>query len=265
MFDDFILRALIAGIGIALVAGPIGCFIIWRRLSFFGDTLAHSALLGLILGVSLDINLMLSVFLISLLIGFFLIQLEKLSILPNDALLGLLSHSSLAVGLVILGFFSFINTDITGILFGDLLAVNTIDITVIWIGGTLIILILLKIWKSLLASTISYEIAEAEDMKPLKSKVIFILIVAGVVALSLKIVGLLLITGLLILPAAMARNLAASPIQMIILSTIGGVSSVIFGLIFSIELNSPTGPSIVVAALVLFVLSLIIKQINLVR
>ena len=144
MFDDFFIRALVAGIGVAFVTGPLGCFVIWRRLSYFGDTLAHSALLGVTLAFTMEFNIALSVFIISSLIALILIQLQKKTNLPGDALLGLLAHSSLAVGLVVIGFLTFIRFDIMGLLFGDILAVTVDDLTIIWVGGILI-LILIKL------------------------------------------------------------------------------------------------------------------------
>ena len=256
MLDDFFIRALIAGIGIALVAGPLGCFVIWRRLSFFGDTLSHSALLGVTLALSFDINIALSVFFVSSAVALVLLKLQKTTNLPGDALLGLLAHSSLAVGLVVISFLSFIRFDIMGLLFGDILAVAPNDIFIIWIGGALILLVLKIIWKPLFASTVNYELAEAEGMNPARVNAIFTILMAAIIALSIKMVGLLLITGMLIIPAAMARNLSNNPVQMVVYSVIGGLLSVIVGLFASLELNSPSGPSIITAALVLFILSL---------
>jgi zinc transport system permease protein len=256
MLDDFFIRALIAGVGIALVAGPLGCFVIWRRLSFFGDTLSHSALLGVTLAFSFDINIALSVFLVSSAVALVLLKLQKTTNLPGDALLGLLAHSSLAVGLVVIGFLSFIRFDIMGLLFGDILAVAPNDILIIWIGGALILFVLKIIWKPLFASTVNYELAEAEGMNPARVNAIFTILMAAIIAISIKMVGLLLITGMLIIPAAMARNLSNNPVQMVIYSVIGGLLSVIVGLFSSLELNSPSGPSIITAALILFILSL---------
>ena len=142
MFDDFFIRALFAGIGIAFVTGPLGCFVVWRRLSYFVDTLSHSALLGVTMAYTLDLNIAISVFLISSVIALILIQLQKKTNLPGDALLGLLAHSSLAVGLVVIGFLTFIRFDIMGLLFGDILAVTTDDLIIIWTGGALILLVL---------------------------------------------------------------------------------------------------------------------------
>ena len=261
MLDDFFIRALIAGIGIALVTGPLGCFVVWRRLSYFGDTLAHSALLGVTLAYTFEFNIAFSVFIISSLIALILIQLQKRTNLPGDALLGLLAHSSLAVGLVVVGFLTFIRFDIMGLLFGDILAVTVNDLLIIWIGGPIILLILKLIWKPLFASTVNYELAEAEGLNPDRAKAIFTVLIAALIAISIKMVGLLLVTGMLIIPAAMARNISDSPQKMIFYSIVGGLLSVIIGLFTSLEFNTSSGPSIIAAALFLFIISLFkIKQ-----
>ena len=256
MLDDFIVRAIIAGIGIALVTGPLGCFVVWRRLSFFGDTLAHSALLGVLISITLDINVSLTIFVVASLVAILLLRLERTTNLAGDSLLGLISHSSLAIGLVILGFLSFIRFDVMGVLFGDILSVNSNDLLVIWIGGALILVVLSYIWKPLFASTVNYELAEAEGMKPERVNAIFTILLAALIAISIKMIGVLLITGLLIIPTAMARNLSDNPRQMVILSIIGGLLSVLIGLYASFEINTSSGPSIVVVALILFILSL---------
>ncbi len=257
MLDDFLIRALLAGIGIALVTGPLGCFVVWRRMSFFGDTLSHSALLGVLLSVAFNLNISLTIFAVSSLIALILLRLQKTTNLPNDALLGLLSHSALAVGMVVLGFLSFIRFDIMGLLFGDILSVNVYDLLAIWIGGAFILLVLWYIWKPLFASTVNYELAEAEGMNPEKVNAIFTILLAALIAISIKMVGLLLITGMLIIPTTMARNLSNNPKKMVILSIIGGLLSVFIGLYTSFEINTSSGPTIVVVALILFILSLV--------
>ena len=256
MIDDFFIRALIAGVGIALVTGPLGCFVIWRRLSFFGDTLSHAALLGVTFSISFDINISLSVFIVSSMVALILIRLQKNTNLAGDALLGLLAHSSLAIGLVVLGFLSFIRFDIMGLLFGDILSVTSSDLLIIWIGGAVIILILSLIWKPLFASTVNYEIAEAEGLSPEKYNILFTILMAAIIAISIKMVGLLLITGMMIIPAAAARNLSNSPKQMVIISIIFGLLSVLIGLYASLEINTPSGPSIITTSLLFFILSL---------
>ena len=257
MLDDFFIRALIAGLGVAIVTGPLGCFTIWRRLSFFGDTLAHSALLGVTLALSFEMNISFAVFLISAVVAIFLINLQRVTNLPGDALLGLLAHSTLALGLVTISFLSFIRFDIMGLLFGDILSVNNLDILIIWLGGAIILITLKIIWKPLFASTVNYDLAQAEGMNPDRVNIIFTLLMAAIIAISIKMVGLLLITGMLIMPAAMARNLSDNPIMMVFIATVGGLLSVLLGLFASLEFNSPSGPSIIVAALSLFLLSLI--------
>ena len=261
MLDDFFIRALLVGIGMALVTGPLGCFVVWRRLSYFGDTLAHSALLGVTMAYSLEFNIAISVFIISSVIALILIQLQRRTNLPGDALLGLLAHSSLAVGLVVIGFLTFIRFDIMGLLFGDILAVTVSDLYFIWGGGALILFVLKLIWKPLFASTVNYELAEAEGLNPDRAKAVFTILMAAIIAISIKMVGLLLITGMLIIPAAMARNISDNPQKMVLFSIIGGLLSVIIGLFSSLEFNTASGPSIITASLILFILSLLkIKQ-----
>ena len=246
-----------------MVTGPLGCFVIWRRLSFFGDTLSHSALLGVTLAVSFDINIAFSVFIISSAVALILLKLQKTTNLPGDALLGLLAHSSLAVGLVAIGFLSFIRFDIMGLLFGDILSVTKNDLIIIWVGGAIILFVLKLIWKPLFASTVNYELADAEGMRPERVNAIFTILMAAIIAISIKMIGLLLITGMLIIPAAMARNISNNPKQMVLFSIIGGLLSVVIGLFGSLEINSPSGPSIITAGLILFILSLIkIKRLS---
>ena len=262
MFDDFFIRALVAGVGIAIVVGPLGCFVIWRRLSYFGDTLSHSALLGVTLAYSFSLNISLSVFIISAVVALLLINLQKRTKLAGDSLLGLLAHSTLAIGLVLIGFLSYIRFDLMGLLFGDILAVSIEDIALVWGGGFVILGILYFIWKSLFSATVNYDLSAAEGMKPEVSNFIFTLLLAGVIALSIKMIGALLITGLLLIPAATARNISNSPNQMVFLATLVGIISVIAGLFTSLELNTSSGPTIIVVALILFIVSLVPLEIK---
>ena len=262
MFDDFFIRALVAGVGIAIVVGPLGCFVIWRRLSYFGDTLSHSALLGVTLAYSFSLNISLSVFIISAVVALLLINLQKRTKLAGDSLLGLLAHSTLAIGLVLIGFLSYIRFDLMGLLFGDILAVTIEDIALVWVGGFVILGILYFIWKSLFSATVNYDLSAAEGMKPEVSNFIFTLLLAGVIALSIKMIGALLITGLLLIPAASARNISNSPNQMVFLATLVGIISVIAGLFTSLELNTSSGPTIIVVALILFIVSLVPLEIK---
>ena len=166
MLDDFFTRAILAGIGVALVAGPLGCFIVWRRLAYFGDTLSHAALLGVALAFLFEINITIAVFGVSACVSIALLLLQKQGTLSSDALLGLLAHSALALGLVALAFMTWIRMDLMGFLFGDILAVSQMDIAVIWLGGAVVLAVLAVIWRPLFAATINRELAEAEGMNP---------------------------------------------------------------------------------------------------
>ncbi len=257
MFDDFIFRAFAAGIGLALITGPLGCFIVWRRLSYFGDSIAHSALLGVVIAYALNFNIVIAVFAVSCFIALSLLYLQRRTNLPDDALLGLLAHSVLAIGLVLLGILSFIRIDLMGLLFGDILSVNVTDLLFVWIGGSFVLVVLILIWRPLFAGTVNLELAKAEGLNPDLANAIFTLLIASVIAISIKIVGILLITGLLIIPASASRNLSSTPIQMAIISSVIGVTCVVLGLQSSMIWNSPTGPTILAIALGVFIITLL--------
>lgn len=265
MLDDFFTRAMVAGVGVALIAGPLGCFVVWRRLAYFGDTLAHAALLGVALAFLFEINITLAVFSVSAIVALSLLLLQRRAALSGDALLGLLSHSALAIGLVVLAFMTWVRIDLMGFLFGDILSVTKFDIAVIATGGVVVLAILSWIWRPLFAGTVSVEMARAEGMNPERANVAFMLLVAAVIAISMKIVGVLLITALLIIPAATARRFANGPEQMGILAGLIGAVAVMGGLFGSLEWDTPAGPSIVVSALALFVLSLLPLRIPLMK
>ena len=257
MLDDFFTRAVIGGIGVALLAGPLGCFIVWRRLAYFGDTLSHSALLGVAIALLLELNITFTVFLISVGVAMLLLLLQRQARLSSDALLGLLAHATLAVGLVVLAFMTWVRVDLMGFLFGDILAINKADILTIWVGGLAVLIALAVIWKPLFAATVNYEIAVAEGLKPDRANFFFMVLMAAVIAISMKIVGVLLITALLIIPAATARRFSTTPEMMALVASIIGAASVWIGLEGSLQWDTPAGPSIVVAALLGFIISLL--------
>lgn len=256
MFGDYFSRALIAGIGLALVAGPLGCFVVWRRMAYFGDTMAHSALLGVALSIILSMNMTLGVFAVAALVAGALIVLQRQATLSTDALLGILSHSTLAVGLVLVGFLTTVRIDLMGFLFGDILAVSVEDIAIIYGGGVAILAILVLAWRPLLASTVSPELAEAEGLRPEASRLVLMILMASVIAIAMKLVGVLLITSLLIIPAATARRLSATPEMMAAVAAILGAVAVVGGLFGSRTWDTASGPSIVVMALIIFLVSL---------
>ncbi len=255
MLDDFFTRALLAGIGVALTAGPLGCFVIWRRMAYFGDTMAHSSLLGVSLSLLFELNLTVSIFAIAMLVAIALLLLQRRGGLSTDTILGILSHAALAVGLVITGFLTWLRVDLMAYLFGDILAVTKQDIAIIWGGGALVLLAIMRLWTPLLASTVNPELAEAEGLRPDRARFFFMLLMAVVIAIAIKVVGILLITAMLIIPAAAARRFAASPEIMALLASIIGVVAVVGGLSASLEFDTPSGPSIVVAAMLIFLVN----------
>lgn len=255
MLDDFLVRALLAGIGLALVTGPAGCFIVWRRLAYFGETIAHSALLGVALAIIIDFNLTVGIFVTASVIVLAMFYLERRDTLPTDTLLGLLAHGGLALGLVILSFFPDMRVDLQALLFGDILAVSRADLAVIWIGGALAVGVLCLIWRSLLAATVSPDLARVAGMNPERARLIFGIFLAGVIAAAIKVVGVLLIVALLVIPAATARRFATSPERMAVGAAAVGIVAVAGGLLASANLDTPSGPSIVVSALALFVVT----------
>jgi len=256
MLDDFFIRALLAGIGVAIVAGPLGCFIVWRRLAYFGDTLSHSALLGVTLAFLLEVDMTFAVFVVSTLISVALLMLQKRWEVSSDSLLGLLSHSALALGLIALAFMTHIRIDLPALLFGDILSVSRTDLVFIGLGGSGVLLTLIAIWRPLFSATVSPELAAAEGGNPGRMNIVLMLLMAITIAISLKIVGALLITAMLIIPAVTARRFASGPEQMAVLAIVIGIVAVGAGLSGSLHWDTPSGPSIVVAALVLFLASM---------
>ncbi len=253
---DFLLRAFLAGLGVALVAGPLGSFVVWRRMAYFGDTLAHAALLGVALGVLAGVNVTLGIIAACLVTALLLLGLQRQRLLASDTLLGLLAHGSLSLGLVALAFLETVRIDLMGYLFGDVLAVTAADLAWIYGGGGVALVILAAIWRPLLAVTVHEELARVEGVNVTAVHMAFMVLIALVIAVALKIVGILLITSLLIIPAAAARRFAATPEQMAVLAAAFGVLAVAGGLSASLVWDTPSGPSIVVAAVALFALAL---------
>jgi zinc transport system permease protein len=250
--DDFMLRALIAGLGVALVSGPLGAFVVWRRMAYFGDTLAHSALLGVALGFLLEININLSIILVCLALAMLLVVLQHQQRLASDTLLGILSHSALSLGLIVLALIQTLRLDLMGYLFGDILAVTQVDIYWIWGGGLVALIALIIIWRPLLAITVHEELARVEGVPVTAIRMIFMLLIALVIAVAMKVVGILLITSLLIIPAATARRFASTPEQMALLAVVVGCLAVGGGLFGSLQWDLPAGPAVVVVAALQF-------------
>ena len=250
--DDFLVRALLAGLGVAVITGPLGAFVVWRRMAFFGATLAHSALLGVALGLLLGWNPTLGVVALCVIVSIGLVALRSRSRLADDTLLGILAHGTLALGLVAVAFLEAVRFDLMGYLFGDILAVTANDLIWIYGGGIAVLAVLIAIWRPLLAITVHEELALAEGVPVARINLVFMLLMALVVAVAMKIVGILLVVALLIIPAAAARRFSRTPEQMAVIAALLGMGAVAIGLAGSFGFDTPAGPTIVLMALVLF-------------
>ena len=261
MLEPFLIRAIIAGIGVAIIAGIIGCFVVWRKMAYFGDSLAHSALLGVALGLVFGISTNLGTIIICSIFTISLIWLQQKNVLATDTLLGILAHSALSVGMVVLSILER-SIDLHSYLFGDILAVTIMEIYLVMIGGILVLIILSINWQSFVLTTINEKLAKAEGVNILINQLLIMLLMTVVVAVSFRIVGLLLITSMLIIPAATARQLSNSPEKMAFFSALLGVVAVILGIFSSLFFDTPSGPSIVVAAVLIFITISTIKVIS---
>ncbi|MDB6096138.1 MAG: zinc transporter permease [Francisellaceae bacterium] len=258
---DFVSRALIGGVGIAAMAGPLGSIILWRRLAYFGDAFSHSTLLGVALALILNIHLYLGLFLICITVAFLLLFLSSIKILSFDTLLGILSHSFLALGLILMTTIKNNNVDLLGLLLGDILAIHTIELILIYSTAFIVLIGLKCIWRPLLAMTVNEESAKVEGININLMRIRLMMTMAFVFAISMKLVGALLITALVIIPPAVARLFAKSPEQMAIGASLIGVVSVVGGIYGSCTYDWPTGPAIVSFASLLFFLLLSLQKI----
>ena len=257
---DFVVFALSAGVALAIVAGPLGSFVVWKKMSYFGETLAHASLLGVALALVFELNIQISMLLVCLCSAFILTSLNKLDSISADTILGIIAHSSLALGIVILGFSSAPRLDLEAYLFGALLTVSMSDL--IWIIGVSVVILstLLYFWEELLAATVNRDLAKMDGVNTEKFHLLLSSLIALTVAISIKIVGVLLITSLLLIPPATARNFSFTPEAMAFFSSVIGVTSVIMGVVSSFFFDSPVGPSIVVVATILYCLALTVPK-----
>ncbi|RDC73129.1 hypothetical protein DLJ49_08440 [Rhodovulum sp. 12E13] len=254
MLDDFLVRAALAGVGTALAAAPLGCFVVWRRMAFFGDATAHATLLGVALALALDISIFAGAAALALIVG---LTVDRMAgpRLSGDTALGVLSHASLAAGLVAVSFLSGVPVDLSGYLFGDILAVSRTDLAVIWGGAAGVLALIAWRWSALLTATVAEDLAIASGLSPERDRTILTVTLAVAIAVAIKAVGVLLIAALLVIPAAAARAVARTPEGMAGLAIVIGCASALAGLQASLMFDTPAGPSMVCAAAAVFAVS----------
>ena len=257
MPDKFILHALAAGIGLAIIAAPLGCLVVWRRMSYFGSTIAHSGLLGVAAGIALGLaDLTLPVIVVSLAIALALAALQRQRVLPTDALLGLLSHAALAMGLVAASLLKGQRLDLMGYLFGDILAVTGPDLAWTFIGGAIVLAVVAALWRTLIAVSVHEELARAEGHDTRRAELALMVLLAFVVAVAMKIVGILLVIAFLVMPAVAARPFSATPERMVVISGLVGIVGTLGGVALSLQSDVPAGPAIVLVLALLAALAL---------
>jgi len=256
MLDDFMVRATLAGIGVALAAAPLGCFVVWRRMAYFGESTAHAALLGVSLSLMFEFSVFLGAIFVSLLMAL-LVTLAQGRSLFFDTLLGVAGHMSLATGLVVVSFISGVRIELMAYLIGDILSVSKTDLLLIWIGLVVVLVLLFWRWSALLLCTLNEDLAASSGLNPRRESYALTIGLAVVVAVGIKVVGVLLIISMLIIPAASARSLVSTPEKMAVFASLIGMLSAILGLNASYVFDTPTGPSIVCVASLIFIITLV--------
>ncbi|MCK8081663.1 MULTISPECIES: zinc ABC transporter permease subunit ZnuB [Vibrio] len=257
---EFLLPSILAGLGIALIAGPLGSFVVWRKMAYFGDTLAHASLMGLALGFLFNINLYFALLICCLMLAVLLVTLQKQKLVATDTLLGILAHSALSLGLVAVSFLDNVRVDLMSYLFGDLLAVSPTDLVFIYAGAAVIGLVLAIFWRPLLSTTVNEDLAAVDGINIDLMRLILMLLVGIVIAVGMKFVGALIMTSLLIIPAATARKFSSTPEQMAFLASVIGSIAVFGGLSLSWFYDTPAGPSVVISAAAMFMLSQMVRS-----
>lgn len=251
MLDDFLVRAALAGVGTAIAAGLLGCFVVWRRMAYFGDATAHAAVLGVALALGFGTSITLGVVIVALAMAVLIHGLSGQGA-AIDTILGVLSHGALALGLVAVTMIPGQRIDLDAYLFGDVLSVTRFDLAIIWGGSAVVAAVLWWHWSAMLTATLSPDLAYAAGINPRREQLVLTLLLAGVVAVAIKVVGALLITALLIIPAATARGFARTPERMALLSVGVGVLAALGGLRFALIFDTPVGPSVICMAAALF-------------
>ncbi|WP_289155670.1 metal ABC transporter permease [uncultured Salipiger sp.] len=261
MLDDFLIRAALAGLGLAIAAAPLGCFVAWRRMAYFGDATAHAAILGVALSLALSLPVVVGTLAVVLVMAALVYALSERG-LAMDTVLGVLAHSALAFGLVAVTFVPGVRLDLSAYLFGDILAVSKSDLAVIWVGAAAVVALVVWRWQALLTATVSPDLAWASGLDPRRESRILTLALAVVVAVAIKVVGALLVSAMLLIPAAAARPLARSPESMAVIAAAIAVLAALGGLWGAFLFDTPAGPSMVCAAAVIFAATTLVQRLR---
>jgi zinc transport system permease protein len=247
VLEPFFVRALVASLGLAAVAAPLGCFVVWQRMAYFGETVAQAGLIGVALGLALQMDVTWGVLIVALAVAGLLLWFGRQKLVPLDSILGLLHHAALAAGVIATSMIKGAPVDLTGFLFGDVFAVTGTDVAIIFIGGAGVLAVVAWLWQPLLRLAVHEELAAAEGVDRETVRTVFIVLLA----VAMKIVGILLVMAFLVVPAVAARPLARTPERMVALTALIAAGSVVAGLWLSATVDSPGGPSIVIVMSIL--------------
>lgn len=252
--DDFLIRAAIGAALLAAAAGPVGCFVLWRRMAYLGESVSHLGLLGAALGLLIGIAPLWGIGALALAAAFIMAR-SKSRLIPADTHVGIIGHLGLAAGFVLLASMENVRADLMGYLFGDVLALSLADILWVAAASTGILVAIVFLWKPLLRLVAGGDIALAEGRHAELTETAFLALVALLVAFGLKVVGALMIVALIIIPPAAARPFAKSPEAMAILAALIGALAAPMGLAGAYVFDTPAGPSIVLATGIIFILA----------
>ena len=258
--DNFIVNAIIAGLGIALITGLLGCFVVWKKMAYFGDSLSHSAVLGIGLGLYFGINYHISIIFIILIFALLLTYLQNRSAFSSDTILGILAHSSLSIGIIFISLSQNMTFNLHSLLFGDILIVSNNEIYFIFLTAFFIYLVIALNWKSLILNIINKDLARSQNISNFKMDLILTLLMGLAIAVSIQIIGVLLIISMLIIPASSAKQLVSNPKNMVIISTIITIITLLIGILFSYHFDIPSGPAIIATNFVLFIGIALLKR-----
>lgn len=262
MLEPFLLRAIAAAMGLAIVAAPLGCLVVWNRMAYFGETVAQASLIGVVLALALQMNVTLGVLLVTAAVAALLILLQRQKLVPMDSLLGLTHHAALAIGVIAVAQMRGPSVDLMGYLFGDVFAVTDADLVWIFAGGAIVLAVVAMLWQPLLRMAVHDELARAEGVGTAVVKPMFTLLLALAIALAIKIVGLLLAIAFLVVPVVAARPLAATPERMVVLTGLISCLSVLAGMWLSVSIDAPGGPAIVLVMAITAGISLVFASLK---
>ncbi|HBL11702.1 MAG TPA: ABC transporter permease [Cyanobacteria bacterium UBA11162] len=258
----FMQRALLGGILLGLLGGLLGSFAILRQLSFFSHTVGHAALLGIVLGVLLNLDPTLTLLPFTVLFGLGVIYLISQTDLWSDTVLNIVFSASLALAIIALSFIQTYQGNLMNLLFGDILAIQGKDLGLSLAVLTLSVVSLGLTLRSQILLTLHEGMAKAQGVAVRLHQAWFVVLLSLAVAVAIKAVGVLLVNAFLVIPAATAKLLSRQFAVFILLSTGVGAISAILGIVSSAVLNLASGPSIVIAQFVLFLMAVVLSRLK---